>query len=236
MQRIHFAARTNLLVALVFHFFRISERFSLGFILIKTFSTQDIQFMPQRYRAQFVNSLSGFKSANLIGTIDSKGHTNLAMISSVFHLGADPALMGFISRPHSVPRHTLENLQETGFYTINHCNSLMFRQGHQTSARYPKEVSEFQATGLTEFYGNVHAAPYVQESKLRIGLKFLESTTLHHNQTVLVIGEIIEVQLPEGVMTEDGQVMIETLDTVCVSGLDRYHQTKEIARLPYAKP
>jgi hypothetical protein len=69
---------------------------------------QDILQMENFYRAAFVNSLSGFKSASLIGTIDKNKQTNLAVFSSVFHLGSNPALMGFINRPDSVDRHTLE--------------------------------------------------------------------------------------------------------------------------------
>ena len=92
------------------------------------FSKNTIENLDSRYRAHFINSLSGFKSANLIGTQDNQGHTNLAIVSSVFHLGAHPPLVGMIIRPHSVPRHTLENILETGFYTINHVNKTIYQQ------------------------------------------------------------------------------------------------------------
>ena len=59
----------------------------------------EIQSLNQRYRAQLINSLSGFKSANLIGTQDGEGKSNLAIISSVVHLGANPALVGFGNAP-----------------------------------------------------------------------------------------------------------------------------------------
>lgn len=192
--------------------------------------------MPQRYRAQFINSLSGFKSANLVGTISDDGVTNLAMISSVFHLGADPALIGFISRPHTVTRDTLENIDQTGFYTINHCNQQIYQQGHQTAARYPADTSEFAATGLSEEYSEALPAPYVAESELKLGIELQQVQTIELNQTVLVIGQIIEVIVPEKAIEEDGQIDIESLGSVCVSGLDRYHTTNELQRLPYAKP
>ncbi|MCS7053720.1 MAG: flavin reductase, partial [Ignavibacterium sp.] len=74
----------------------------------------------RRYRINFVNSLSGFKSANLIGTISKSGITNLAIFSSVIHVGANPPLIGILFRPLSVPRHTYNNIKETGCFTINH--------------------------------------------------------------------------------------------------------------------
>ncbi|MGS0728486.1 flavin oxidoreductase, partial [Shewanella sp. 0m-11] len=74
---------------------------------MKHIGFDDIEQMEQRVRARLINSLSGFKSANLVATISEDGHNNVAIISSCFHLGASPALMGMVIRPDSVPRDTL---------------------------------------------------------------------------------------------------------------------------------
>ena len=134
---------------------------------------QNILDFEKLYRAAFINSLSGFKSANLIGTISSEGKTNLAIFSSVIHVGANPPLMGFLMRPVSVERHTYNNIKETGHFTINHINKEIFKQAHQTSASYEKDISEFDACGLTPEYTETIKAPYVKESKIKIGLKFV---------------------------------------------------------------
>ncbi|MFT7259781.1 MAG: hypothetical protein ACI9MS_001643, partial [Glaciecola sp.] len=96
------------------------------------FNASDIDNMAQRVRANFINSLSGFKSGNLIGTrsagdkIGTKGIDNLAVVSSVFHIGAHPPLLGMIMRPHTVRRDTLQNIKDTGEYTINHiCSAIV---------------------------------------------------------------------------------------------------------------
>ncbi|MFT6388340.1 MAG: hypothetical protein ACJAUP_001720 [Cellvibrionaceae bacterium] len=52
----------------------------------------DFNAMSDRFHVNFINSLSGFKSANLIGTVDSVQNTNLAIVSSVIHLCAKPPL------------------------------------------------------------------------------------------------------------------------------------------------
>ena len=116
------------------------------------FTQANINALDSRTRAHFINSLSGFKSANLIGTQDQQGNTNLAIVSSVVHLGANPPLVAMIMRPHTVPRHTFENIKQTGVYTINQVNQSIFKQAHQTSARYDKHESEFEHTGLTTEY------------------------------------------------------------------------------------
>jgi flavin reductase (DIM6/NTAB) family NADH-FMN oxidoreductase RutF len=187
-------------------------------------------------RAAFVNSLPGFKSANLIGTISSEGKTKLAIFSSVIHVGANPPLVGFLMRPVSVERHTYTNIKETGTFTINHINREIFKEAHQTSARYEKNISEFDACGLTPDYTETIKAPYVKESKIKIGLKFLEEQEIKSNGTIFIIGEIVELILPEEIISKDGYVDIEKAGTIAISGLDSYHDTKQIARLPYAKP
>ncbi|WP_020210714.1 flavin reductase family protein [Gilvimarinus chinensis] len=199
------------------------------------FDRNAIDAMPQRQRAHFINSLSGYKSANLIGTQDAEGHHNLAIVSSVFHLGANPPLIGLIFRPHSVERHSLENMLATGHFTLNQVNGDIYRQAHQSSARYPRQISEFAAVGLTPETLPDIKAPFVGESHLKLALQLVEVQTLC-NDTELVIGEIQTVIVPATAVAADGHVAIESLDAVAVSGLDHYHLGHPLERLEYAKP
>ena len=197
---------------------------------------ENILEFEKLYRTNLFNSLSGFKSANLIGTISKEGKTNLAIFSSVIHVGANPPLMGLLMRPVSVERHTYHNIKETGFFTINQIHKDIFKQAHQTSARYDKDVSEFDACGLTPEFTEIVKAPYVKDSKIKIGLKFLEEHEIKSNGTIFIVGEIIEVIFPDEVIAKTGYVDIEKAETIVISGLDSYHETKRIARLSYAKP
>jgi flavin reductase (DIM6/NTAB) family NADH-FMN oxidoreductase RutF len=200
------------------------------------FRKPDFAAMEQRYKAAFFNSLSGFKPLNLVGSIDENGLTNLAIFSSVFHLGSNPALMGMIMRPDSVERHTLQNIKAIGWYTLNHVNSEIYTKAHQTSARYPKNVSEFEACGLTAMYTDHCKAPYVSESHVRMGLQVAEINPIQVNGTYLVIGSVEEVILPDTSLEPDGFIDIEKAGTIVGSGLDSYHKTEKIKRLGYAKP
>ena len=198
--------------------------------------TNDINKLEQRKRTAFINSLSGFKSLNLIATINNKNITNVAVFNSVFHLGADPALIGFIMRPDSVERHTLSNIKENEYYTINHINSTIFEKAHQTSARYGSEISEFDAVGLTPEFKNNIKAPFVKESVIQIGLKLVEIVPIKINNTSMIIGKIVDVYFPEEFWLENGTLDIEKSGTISGSSLNGYHSTKLIKRLQYAKP
>ena len=59
------------------------------------FNTDDFSQMHHLYRINLINSCSGYKSANLIGTKSVDGITNVAIFSSVTHIGSNPALLGF---------------------------------------------------------------------------------------------------------------------------------------------
>jgi flavin reductase (DIM6/NTAB) family NADH-FMN oxidoreductase RutF len=201
------------------------------------YKKEDFAEMDTRFRVNFFNSIAGFKCAVLVGTQSDDGQDNLSVFSSLFHMGSKPALFGMLFRPAGeVPRHTLTNIEETGFYTLNNILPSFAPKAHQTSAKYDKEVSEFEACGLEKEYLSNFKAPFVKQSNIRMGMKWIESVPIRHNNTVLVIGEVIMVDLPNEFLLPDGMVDIEKAGTVTVSGLDSYHTTQQIARFDYARP
>jgi flavin reductase (DIM6/NTAB) family NADH-FMN oxidoreductase RutF len=203
---------------------------------MKSITHQDILDFEQRYRATFINSLGGFKSLVLIGTRSKSGNTNLAIFNSYFHLGANPPLFGIIIRPDSVERHTLSNILETGEFTVNHVKEDFYKQAHQTSARYPSNVSEFNATDLHEEFHSGIYAPFVNESSIKIHAQFKQKLEIEANGTIMIIAKINHVFLPDNCLLDDGFVDLEKAGTITCSGLDSYHTTKKLARLAYAKP
>ena len=200
------------------------------------FNSESIMSLDKNKRIHFINSLGGFKSVSLIGTSDLEGNTNLAIFSSIFHIGANPPLIGLIFRPSPPERNTYNNIIDTGFYTINHINESIYRQAHQTSARYDQTESEFEITNLKPEYKDNFFAPYVAESNIQLGIEFKETITIPINNTTMIIGEITQIYIPENCLSEDGFVDIEKANSITCSGLDSYHKTVQLDRLSYAKP
>ena len=199
------------------------------------YSLNDIQQLPDRFRRNLINSLHGFKSVSLIGTSNSQGQTNLAIFSQIFHIGANPPLVGILVRPDSVDRHTLRNIRETSWFTINHIQESFVESAHQTSARYPEEVSEFEACGLTPINIPEIPVPFVAESAIRYALYKVDETTLV-NGTILITGEIRTMHVPDTIVSEDGFLQIHEAGTIASSGLDAYYRVEPISRFAYAKP
>jgi len=201
------------------------------------FSLSTIQSWDRFYRGNFINSLSGFKSASLIGTVNNDGLSNVAIFSNIVHIGADPALIGYINRPKEAAPHTISNIEITGQYTINHVHPAIAAAAHQTSAKYPLEESEFSATGLTEIYRPGCIAPFVAESKIQYAMELVEIVPITHNNTFFVIGAVQEVYLTdESIVEPDGFINIDHSGSMTSLGVDAYYTTDKIARYPYAKP
>lgn len=197
---------------------------------------ETIAALPTRQRAALINSLTGFKSPNLVGTADPHGNTNLAIMSSAVHLGSNPPLIALVIRPGGEERHTLQNILMTGVYTLNHVTEPLIAAAHQTAARYQREVSEFEATGLTPLWQPGLAAPMVSEASIRLGLELREHQELQINGTHLVIGEIVLAEFPERAVMEDGALNLVECGSVALTGLDTYHAAKPVKRMAYAKP
>ncbi len=193
--------------------------------------------MDKRFRANFINSVTGYKSANLLGTVNQEGVTNLAVFSSITHLGSNPPLVGFITRPTVVERHTYANVKTTGFFTVNHIHAAIIEEAHQTSARYDTQVSEFDATGLTAEFIKDFKAPFVVEAHIKIACRYVNEYHIKENGTLLVVGAMEDIYLPEGIHdTEDGWIDLSKARGVTINGLDSYAEPQLLDRLQYAKP
>jgi flavin reductase (DIM6/NTAB) family NADH-FMN oxidoreductase RutF len=203
---------------------------------MKHFSREDIDQMSSIYRLNMINSCTGYKSANLIGTQSENGKTNLAVFNSVVHLGSNPPLIGFILRPTTVPRHSHQNMKKNGFFTINHIHQSQIEDAHHTSAKYPEEISEFDQTSLMEEYKEEIKAPFVKNAPLQLGCRYLNEYQIKENDTSIIIGQIEHIFIEEEMLLEDGWVQLDKGGVVAINGLDGYAIPKLIERFTYAHP
>lgn len=200
------------------------------------FNNEDIQNLNKIYRINLINSCSGFKSANLLGSISTDGKTNVAVFSSVTHLGSNPPTLGFILRPTTVPRNTHRNLKETGYFTINHIWEDVIEDAHHTSAKYPDDVSEFDMTILEpEFKGNFKA-PFVKDAPVQMAMKFVEEVYVASNDVMLIVAQIQELYVENELLQDDGLINLSKGNVAAINGLDTYAIPKFKKQLSYQRP
>lgn len=203
---------------------------------MKRISRQDIDQLRHVQRINFVNSCSGYKSANLIGTVSKDGTPNVAVFSSVTHLGSNPPIFGFILRPTTVPRDTYKNIKETGYFTLNHIHEGILEEAHHTSAKYPEHISEFDMTQLEMEMKNDFLAPFVKGCPVQLEMKYVAEYPIEINGTLHVIGEVIAVHLREELLEDDGFVNLAKGKVATINGLDGYAVAKHNSRFSYQRP
>ena len=214
---------------------------------IRKICADELKALDKRYRTNLVNSLTGFKSANLIATYSPEIKVaNLGIFSSVVHIGANPALLGFIQRPsinvskdnQFVERNTYENIKINPYYTINHIHSSFISNAHATANKFEKDVSEFDACDLDYEYiapFDQFGVPFVKQSHIKIGMNFEEEYLIKANNTRLIIGSVELIVFPNQIIKDNGYLDIESIQDVAISGLDTYHSTTKLQTFPYTK-
>ncbi len=196
----------------------------------------DIEAQDKIYRLNLINSVSGYKSAQLIGTRSEAGKENLAVFSSVIHLGSNPPYIGFILRPTTVPRHSYSNFKAHGSFSLNAITADQIAAAHHSSASYPEGISEFEKTGLVAETKAGTDIPFVKGSPIQLLCSYENEYLIKENNTLLIVGMIQELFIDEGLLLEDGWVQLDKGKIVSINGLDGYALPQLLDRFPYARP
>jgi flavin reductase (DIM6/NTAB) family NADH-FMN oxidoreductase RutF len=202
---------------------------------MKHISRDIISQMEKIERLNLINSCTGYKSANLLGTKSIDGKSNVAIFSSVTHLGSNPAMIGFIMRPTTVPRDTYKNIKDTGYFTVNHITADMIEAAHHTSANYELGVSEFDKTTLEEEFKEGIPTPFVKGSPVQLLCKYVNEYHIVENDTIHVIASIEHIFYQEELGHKDGWLQIDRGNVVAINGLDGYCLPKLLDRFQYAR-
>ena len=200
------------------------------------YTRDQINDLEKIKKINLINSCSGYKSANLIGTISKEGITNVAVFSSVTHLGSTPPTLGFILRPTTDPRDTYKNILESGVFTINHIFEKIIEDAHHTSAKYEEVISEFDITGLEDEYYNDCIAPFVKGSPVQMEMKFIEEYHIKSNNVIHIIAEIKNLYVKDDILKEDGFLDLAKGKVAAINGLDAYAIADNNTRFNYQRP
>ena len=184
---------------------------------------KNIENMNRFDRANLISSISGIKPAMLVGTVSKKNISNVAIFSSIIHLGSNPGLIGLLIRPQNKRvSDTYENIKLVKSFTINHINEDIIKKSHYTSAKTNSNTSEFDDVKLTEEYINNFHSPFVKESDIGIGLLFSQEILLSNN-CKLIIGEIDNIKLNKNIATNEGIIDLTSSNSVGVDGIGTYY-------------
>ena len=198
--------------------------------------SEDIKKLEKTKRLKLINSITGVKPANLIGTKNKGGISNLAIFSSVVHLGSKPPLLAFVTRTSKdVNRNTLNNILETKYYTINQIQKEFVKNAHYTSAKFNENISEFEMCKIEEENIDDFFAPFVKKSNLKIGMKLKEMIPIKSNDSTLVVGQVMKIIIDKSFLKNDFMFDLEKSGSIAIGGLNEYYTIKNLDHFPYVR-
>jgi flavin reductase (DIM6/NTAB) family NADH-FMN oxidoreductase RutF len=202
---------------------------------MKKITSSQLKELHKVPRLNLVNSCTGYKSCNLIATKSKSGLSNVAIFSSITHLGSDPAMLGFIVRPATVPRNTYQNIKDLKYFTVNHITENMIAAAHHTSANYEDGISEFDKTDFEEEYHDGINTPFVKNSPVQLLCKYLNEYEIKENNTIHLIASIEAIFYKESLEGKEMWLQLDKEKIVTVNGLDGYCVPTLKDRFKYAR-
>jgi|SRR5690606_2631767 flavin reductase (DIM6/NTAB) family NADH-FMN oxidoreductase RutF len=174
-------------------------------------------------------------------TVSAEGQPNLSPFSFFNVFGSNPATLIFSPsrrvRDNTI-KHTLENVKATGEVVINVVNYNIVQQTSLASCEYPREVNEFEKSGLTPIPSEFVKPARVKESPVQIECKVREiiETGDGGGAGNLVICDVLCMHIDDSILDTDGKIDPHKIDLVARMGGDFYCRASGNAVFTVPKP
>ena len=164
----------------------------------------DPRTLPPNQMYRFLISAVVPRPIAFVSTIAASGATNLAPFSYFNAISSEPPLVGIaISDRADDPKDTLRNIRDTREFVVNIVSVPLLDAMVRTAGEWPRQVSEFGASGLTPMPSERVRPPYVAESPLQLECVLHREIPL--GNSFLVEGEVVLARVRDDVVS-DGRV------------------------------
>ncbi len=169
-----------------------------------------------------------------VSTIGSDGVHNVAPFASTGIICYKPAILfvGISSKKGGGKKDTLLNVEYSGDFVINVADEDMAESINKAAIEYPKEVDEFQMSGLTAVPCDMVKSPRVKESPISFECRvqqILQYAEAPHIRSV-VLGQALVVHIRDGLYT-DGHMDILKKNAIVHHGGRTYSRTTDIFKI-----
>ena len=164
-------------------------------------------------------------------TIDAEGRPNLSPFSYFNVFSSNPPILVFSPARrvrNNTTKHTLENAEATKEVVINVVNYDIVQQMSLSSTEYPKEVNEFDKSGLTMLESETVKPFRVAESPVQFECKVNDIIKLGTEGGAgnLILCEILKFHIDDSVLNDDETINQIKLDLVARAGGSFYSRAK----------
>ncbi len=171
-----------------------------------------------------------------VSSRSAAGVDNLAPHSFFTVVSSRPPMVQFTSVGR---KDSVTNIEETGEFVVNVTPEPLFEQVNATGTDYPRDVSEFDAVGLTREPSVTVAVPRVAESPVALECRLHEVRPT--GNCLVVVGEVLHAAVDESLLDLTGGVPyvdVRRLNPLSRLGRDEWGllgEIREIARVPYSR-
>ncbi|HLO12173.1 MAG TPA: flavin reductase family protein [Pseudoneobacillus sp.] len=150
-----------------------------------------------------------------VSTVDENGIANAAPFSFFTAICADPMLVCFSPMRRGTDgekKDTLVNIEKTKEFVINIVSEDFVEKMNECAKELPREIDEFEFTGLTKLESVCVKAPRIAESKVQLECELFEALDFgnHPGSGSLVIGKVVHVHIQDDLF-DKGRIITEKL-------------------------
>jgi len=176
---------------------------------------------------QLLNSVVVPRAIAWVSTRSAAGVDNLAPHSFFTISSVDPPVVQFTSVG---AKDSLRNAVETGEFVVSVCTEDLIEKVNVTAVPFPRDVSEYDAAGVTREKSTVVAPPRVAESPVALECRVI-GTRDFGGGSVVVFGHVVWVAVRPEVVVDD-RVDVLKLAPISRLGGAAYAPVRDVVHVP----
>jgi|TARA_Y100000294_G_C8544357_1_gene332493 flavin reductase (DIM6/NTAB) family NADH-FMN oxidoreductase RutF len=199
---------------------------------VTKFQQFDPNKLELREKHQLLLSSVAPRPIGFTGSKSKDGHINLAPFSYHNAFSSNPPMVGIspaFSGRTGKTKNTLTNILDTKEFTLSVVTHDMVEQMNICAAEYPKEVDEFEKSGLTKYPCKIVSTPGVEESPLIMECKFTQHIQFSDKPAGgnLLLGEIVYFHAKKDIINDSGKIDPIKVDQVARMGFNWYTRANQ---------
>jgi flavin reductase (DIM6/NTAB) family NADH-FMN oxidoreductase RutF len=167
--------------------------------------------------------------AVLVSCRDKQGNDNVLTIAWAGTVCSDPAMLSISVRKE---RHSYPMIKESGEFVVNLTTRSLLEATDYCGVKSGRDEDKFAAMHLTKGTAEKVNAPIIMESPVNIECKVKQVLELGSHD--MFVAEVVNVQISEELLDENGKFHLEAADLVAYSHGEYYELGEKLGTFGFS--
>jgi flavin reductase (DIM6/NTAB) family NADH-FMN oxidoreductase RutF len=167
--------------------------------------------------------------AVLVSCRDKQGNDNVLTIAWAGTVCSDPAMLSISVRKE---RHSYPMIKESGEFVVNLTTRTLLEATDYCGVKSGRDEDKFAAMHLTKGAAEKVNAPIIMESPVNIECKVKQVLELGSHD--MFVAEVVNVQISEELLDENGKFHLEAADLVAYSHGEYYELGEKLGTFGFS--